>query len=499
MFKSYFCVFCLSFFLFVCAANAKDNDFLIPIVSMLLAENECLGALDGEIVFGEQLGSRLEVLLSTQEEIDALEGVTKVVGSIRVLGNAVGLDFSPLNSLVEVDGSVIVSFNREVEIDGFAADLCLVSENLTIAGHNSNRQLTSFSGFENLVRVGGNIEITDNDQLVTLPDFLSLVGVGGNLEISGNPLLKILPEFTSLFSVGLNLDISENPSLMTISGFGHLASVSGNFLINGNSSLEVLSEFENLLSVGVGVSIERNFSLATFSGFDALIYVGGDGITVGQNVALLNFSGFNILSTASRLEVISNGMLVEFSGFGKLNSVTGSIRIINNNSLMELPEFEALISVSGNINIQENDNMLALSTFNNLEVIDGDLFVRRNDHLVSFGGFEGLTTLGYLSILGNLRLENLPEFPSLTTVVNSILIFNNDNLVNASTLSELEGVGGDFEIVDNLRLATISGFSVTVGGSVEIRSNAALDCPSQVQGLGPITTSFGNLVNCLVQ
>ena len=189
-------------------------------------------------------GSEIEddVTIRTQADLDALEGVTKIGGSLVVSTDAASLDFSPLD------------------------ELQTVTRNFNIS---DNGALLTISGFDRLETVGGAFVISQNPALTSVPEFGQLNGTGLRLDISDNASLTSISGFGQLEVVGFNRDfnaldeagfrITNNASLTSISGFGQLDIVFTVLVINANASLTSISGFSDF-SVEDGIAIINNSS-----------------------------------------------------------------------------------------------------------------------------------------------------------------------------------------------------------------------------------------------
>ena len=233
------------------------------------------------------------VFISDQEDLDALTGVTKIVGFLNIMTSAEILDFTPLDKLQ------------------------VVTEGVSI--RNSPR-LQAIEGFPALVRTGDNEEvkyftIKDNDKLVT---------------IKGFDVLRDIPE----------LEIIRNPSLQTISGFEKLERIAGtndteepdfSLLLTDLPELESLPSFESLKSLG------------------------SKGLKI-SNTGLPSVAGFNSLTSGKTIEISANPNLSEMTGFGSVSEVAEGVNIVFNPTLIRISGFESLKDGS-NSSISGNDSL----------------------------------------------------------------------------------------------------------------------------------------------
>lgn len=194
--------------------------------------------------------------INTQARLNSLSGFTRVSGNLIIFianepagleGLGLGTDFSPLDSLVEVTGSIALQFedsNRIETLDLFGC-LTTVGENLDLGERliTTNTNVKEIVGFENLTRIGGRLEISAHDELETLASFDNLESIDGGLFMFGTPLLKDIPNFGSLASIGAGIFFINAGSFSEINGFPQLMTINGQgsggrtSVINSNRNL----------------------------------------------------------------------------------------------------------------------------------------------------------------------------------------------------------------------------------------------------------------------
>lgn len=143
-----------------------------------------------------------------QAKLDALVGCTRFLGSLR-FGDSQFTNLDQLESLRFVDGSV----------------------NLF-----RNESLLDIDGLRNLESVGGELRVAFHDQLTSLSGLASLRSVGALFFVGSNSKLTTLDGLQQLRSVG-DLWIVGNSSLQSLQGLSALESVAGDVSILHNSML----------------------------------------------------------------------------------------------------------------------------------------------------------------------------------------------------------------------------------------------------------------------
>jgi hypothetical protein len=141
-----------------------------------------------------------------------------------------------------------------------------------------NPSLTSFTGLEQLTRVGG-LSVYDNPSLASFEGLGGLTSIEGYLDVAYNPALTSFAGFGGLTSVGAVM-IYSNSSLTSRSGFDSLTMVGESLMIVENPSVTSLG-FPALESVGWDFVIENNFALPTEAAVEL-----SERITIGGTVSI---------------------------------------------------------------------------------------------------------------------------------------------------------------------------------------------------------------------
>ena len=237
-------------------AQAQTNvaESLVPVVSLILEDEEQVGdnqipisdcADDEELAEIDQLlannisDPRIvgAVQIFNQSDVDALAGVIIATATFAFEStDGADLDLSPLSSLVEVrGGNINMRANTLTSYTGFDC-LKAISGNLII---ENNANLEVFNTFPLLETVGSNIQIGNNGNLTNFPEFPSLVSASF-IQIIGNSSITEIVGFPLLSDTGF-FQIDQNQSVQTISGLNSLISLSegiGLFQVNPSSAIE---------------------------------------------------------------------------------------------------------------------------------------------------------------------------------------------------------------------------------------------------------------------
>jgi len=166
-----------------------------------------------------------------------------------------------------LEGSAVIRNALDVAIlSGYTE----ITEDLVIAAPG----LSDFD-LPALSRVGGNLEILDNDVLGNLDGLSNIEDVGGDLWIDGNPAMTDLLGLSNLTSIPGKLMVTDNDSLDHIDGLSGISTVSGWLFVIGNRALLDVEGLSNLIRVDGDLVVESNFSLENLEGLSALTFVGG--------------------------------------------------------------------------------------------------------------------------------------------------------------------------------------------------------------------------------
>ena len=165
-----------------------------------------------------------------------------MVGTSDCLIDCTATNFSALDSITEIQGSLIIQCCSIMEISGLSS-LREIAGSLVIF---YNRNLQRISGFGALQTVT-NIEISQNMilQAVSSPGFQSLLTIRGYLQIDANVALNSLDGFQTLQMIGGSdlvaghaLNILYNTNLSSLRGFRSLNAIGyGTVHIEGNTNL----------------------------------------------------------------------------------------------------------------------------------------------------------------------------------------------------------------------------------------------------------------------
>lgn len=191
--------------------------------------------------------------------LEALSKLRTVDGSVICYGNQQleSLDFP---SLEQFNGNLFVMSNpklRRVENVGSP-------EQLDALRIGNNASLTDFSGLQTLQFVTGSVAVSDSKQLKNLKGLSRLRQVGGDLELSYSNAIKDMDGLQNLEEIGGDLKIIQNHNLQDLSQLGSLAQVRAVYILeNPNLSKHEIHGFVSRLRArgfSGTVTVQRNGS-----------------------------------------------------------------------------------------------------------------------------------------------------------------------------------------------------------------------------------------------
>ena len=223
-----------------------------------LSDLHCLTAVYGN----------LSIYTSTLQDISALASLVEVSGNLRISGTALP-SLVGLENLQTVGGELQLSSNNDLltidDLTGLTSVGSLVIQNnpsltsidglnqLTLSGAiyiGSNSSLHDITGFANLIKVAGYLEMDSNHGTGQISGFTSLQEITSYFRIRSH--FTSITGFTSLTTVGSYFQIHESPNLATVTGFQAVSSIGGDFYIGYNTSW-LTSDINNLLNtIGAG-------------------------------------------------------------------------------------------------------------------------------------------------------------------------------------------------------------------------------------------------------
>jgi len=360
--------------------------------------------------------------LATQADVEALKGVGKVEGSIRITGEVT--DLSPLACLAEVTGDFAV----------FEA-----------------KQLTNLDGLQNLRTIGGDLIIgryCDSKPCVGNPVLRSIAGLS---KLARAKSIQIVPK--CLGGEGLNEDCL--PSVIEKIEFNDLVEVQGVSLQHNPALLE--AHFDALPRL-TGISVVEAEQLHTLS-FRALSEAAT--VYVGSAKKLENLAGLSTLTRVGSLTIGGSG-LHDLHGLEKAE--IGNLTLSSNAALTSLAGLGSSAHIN-TLDLNRNASLASLRELNQLKSVDF-LSVELNPALGSLAGLENLASAKAVRLMGNESLVNLTGLDQLKSVAGEFIIGDNPALASLTGLQKL-AQAGTINVQGNASLSSLRGLSSLA--SIEVR------------------------------
>lgn len=301
--------------------------------------------------------------------------------------------------------------NSQADIDNFPTDYpgCTalpVGVNLTINDAIPN-EITNLDGLNQLISIGGNVLIEDNQALTNLDGLSQLSSVGGSFTIWDNDALTNVDGLSQLSSIGEDMRITFNNALMNLDGLSQLSSVES-ISIHSNGSLTSIDGLSQIPSSLVG-SLEIGFNnlLTNLDALSHLSEIGGT-LRIYYNDALTNIDGLNQISSVGESLIILHLPLTNLGGLSQISTVGGYLSLEGNDALTSLDGLSQISSVGG-IYIAYNDALTNVDALNSISSLDERLMIFNNNALMNLDGLANLSSIAGtpigIHITGNSQLS----------------------------------------------------------------------------------------------
>jgi hypothetical protein len=386
----------------------------------------------------QSVGGRLAIEDTSDPLTVALPVLASAGGELSITSNGrdpehPGLTSFDLAKLAAIGGPITITDNASL----LEADLGYATSVPTGDVRIERNALLERTYLFRVASVAGSVVVADDPALTALLGGDELTTVGGDIALANLPLLAQLGSFTALAEVGGNIELTGLGKLEQIRNWDGLESLDGHLWIRGNAGLEDISAFPHLVSIGHGLSIDDNPALAGLTGFLQLESVGALGIP-GVDADLTFIGDTQLTNTAfnpvgAQQFCVPRGQVDQKEDAFDSIETLGGLRFSGDDALAALPQMPCLTAIAGDLRIEGNSGLLVAQ--------DSSLAVK---------------TIG-----GTLSFESNPLVTSL------------------AGLLDIESVGADFSVVDNVTLPTAEATALRdaigvadIGGTVTISGNA---------------------------
>jgi hypothetical protein len=417
-----------------------------------------------------------------------------------------------------------ITFTTQTQIDNFQINHPNCTE---IEGHVkiNGDDITNLNGLNVLTSIGGDLRINYNPVLTSLSGINNVISIEGRLMIWGNDALTSLTGLDNLTSIGGYLEIKNNDTLINLTGLDNVTSIGGSLELYYNDGLTSLTGLDNMTSIGGTLFIQYNHALTKLTGLDNVTSIGGS-LEFHYNKGLTSLTGLdNMISIGGHLRIVDNDALTKLTGLDNVTSIGGSLEFRYNDGLTSLTGLDNVTSIGGDLWISHNHVLTSLTGLSNIDAFSiSDLSIVDNitlttcdvqsicDYLTAPGG----TIEIYDNATGCNSQEEVEEacatcFPYGTTFTTQAqidsfqichshcteieggVIINGDDISNLNGLNNVTSIGETLTIWDNDVLTSLTGLNnlTSIGGKLEIIGNEIL---ASLMGLDYIDAASINYV-----
>ena len=204
------------------------------------------------------------------------------------------------------------------------------------------------------------------------------------------------------------------------------------------------------------------------------LHIGGSSVSSLSDIT--DLSGLQFISIGGDLKIQHNPLLTSLGGMDMLTSVSGGVTIFNNDGLSSLSGLDALGSIGKNLSILNNDALTTLMGLNALTSIATSLNISFNPMLTSMTGLEGITAISSFVNIESNGITSMAGLDNLESIGGDFDIRNNLSLLNLSGLENLMYVQGSLYLFFNIQMTTIEALSnlVDICGQFQMFKNDAV-------------------------
>jgi hypothetical protein len=301
-------------------------------------------------------------------------------------------------------------------------------------------------------------------------DLPELVAVGGDLMVWENDALVTL-SLPALQHVAGSVSLYDDGALTSLQGLAELRTVGGDLSVNRMDGLVSLQGLESLRRVGGKLYVFHDVALASLQGLDNLELVGG-AVQLWELYALTDATLPALHTAGGRLDLFENDALVSVSM--PLLERLGGYEVHHCDALPDAGSFPSLSS-TGDVTLQYDEALASLDGLSMLTRVEL-VTLKAMPALSSLQGLASLSSAGALLVSG---APVLPQIELPLQELDLLQVEGNDGLVEMG-LPALFEVTGDVTVVQNPLLSQcgVEGWlgGVTVGGTVTCGENLDDGC-----------------------
>ncbi|HEB31216.1 MAG TPA: hypothetical protein ENI15_10140, partial [Spirochaetes bacterium] len=218
------------------------------------------------------------------EDMDDLEFISRydsIIGDLSIKDTSL-TDLDPLENLTRVDGSLSIRYNSSLASISGLNSLTFIGEELVIQGNSSLIIKDEVEAFAKLSSLGS-LKVWINSQLEELGNLKGINSIEGNIDIWANAALNDLSALENITTVGGYLNLKDNPLLTDLTGLSSISTIGGYLKIEHNVGLESLDGLSSISTIGGNLEIMQNYELTSIASLADLDHLGGDLFYVWYN------------------------------------------------------------------------------------------------------------------------------------------------------------------------------------------------------------------------
>jgi hypothetical protein len=287
----------------ICVLDSSVFKTQVELDSFLLSQPDC-NTIDGDLQIG------YDDSLSTILNLDGLQNINTVYGSLRIINNPLMHDVSGLSKLREVHGKIEIVNNDSLQSLEQIPTISTTVSGYTLADNANLEKGLSVS----VINMEGSVQLLNNPKLTSIP--MSMEYVNGDFIISGCPQIWRLSSSYPLKNVSGNINFKDLDEWKVFWGFDKLTSVQGNLNIQ-NCGINSFFGLHNIDTIWGDFTIDGNNNLEQINSLNNLHFIRGQ-LSITNN---------------NRLKDISNMDSIEYESLGSLDSFLYDIILTENDSL----------------------------------------------------------------------------------------------------------------------------------------------------------------------
>ncbi|MEQ9219820.1 MAG: hypothetical protein RLO17_17330 [Cyclobacteriaceae bacterium] len=395
------------------------------------------------------------------------------------------------NQLIDLEENTTYyarAYASNEEGTAYGNEISFTTLDLPILIYDGNVELLSQDmvddfGNEMYTEITGNLTISYDpnhpewEPVNNLDKLANLTKINGELLIGGLTNLSNADGLANVSEIGGNIEVRHS-QMTSLTWLKEIKEFNGSLILSDLSGLQSLEGLENCTAINQGLDISFNPGLININALKNLSSIGLFA-RIDYNDKLPDIDGLSGLNEiGGYLSIYKNDLITDITGLKNLVKVGSTFSIEKCPQLTNIDGLDNLNLVE-TIEINENDaltNLDGLEHVISVNGIQGSLLIRNNNALVDINvltfNTEGIKSI---EIKSNAALENLSGLNGLKSI-QSLTIENNSSLTEIAGLNNLQSVTQGLTISNNNKLISIHGFEgiTSFDGKLKIWYNKIL-------------------------